>query len=250
MTSSSPNSSLQFKIHNSKFKILFNPWFYPLATCFLLVFLFAFRQNIDFDTGFHLRTGQWILHNHALPQKDAFTYTSTQNDYLDAHWLYQVACYFLERFSGYQGIGLAHLLFILAAFGLTAYRMKLAGSPPWAYSLLLFPATIAMETRFLDRPEIISWVLLILTMLILDLRMTHNRNLLFFLPLLQLFWVNIEGLFILGWVSMSAYFLSGWIHNRRLDLPLLKFSLLACGASFLNPYFLKGVAYQIGRAHV
>ncbi len=37
--------------------------------------------------GFHLRAGQWILQNHAFPDKDLFTYTVNQNDYVDLHWL-------------------------------------------------------------------------------------------------------------------------------------------------------------------
>src|SRR5579883_1882352 len=99
-------SSTQMKIHNSKFKILFDPWTYPLAACFILLFLFAFRQNVDLDMGFHLRTGQWILQNHAVPQKDTFSFTSNQNDYPDPHWFYEVICYGLYQAFGYPGIGL------------------------------------------------------------------------------------------------------------------------------------------------
>ncbi len=213
--------------------------------CFFLVFLFAFRQNIDFDMGFHLRTGQWILQNHAFPQKDLFTYTVNQNDYIDLHWLYQVICYSLYRTSGYAGLSLFHLLLILLAFGLTVLRMRLTGPPPWVYTLLLLPTIIAVEIRFLDRPETLSWVLLILTLLVLDLRLNHNRNFLYLLPWLQLFWVNIEGLFILGWIAMGAYLLTNWFHYKRFDRPLLKFTLASCAATLLNPYFLRGVAFPL-----
>ncbi len=55
---------------------------------------------------------------------------------------------------------------------------------------------------------------MILTLLVLDLRLDHNRNFLYLLPLFQLFWVNIEGLFILGWVVLGAYLLTaGFISN-------------------------------------
>jgi tetratricopeptide (TPR) repeat protein len=220
-----------------------SPWLYPLLACFLLAFLFAFRQNIDFDMGFHLRAGQWILQNHAFPQKDVFTYTVNQNDYIDLHWLYQVTCYLLYRLGGYAGISLFHLLLTLLAFALTVARMRLAHPPPWAYTLLLLPTLIATEIRFLDRPEILSWVLLVLTLLVLDLRLDHNRNFLYLLPLFQLLWVNIEGLFILGWVAMGAYLVTNWFNFKRFDRPLLKYTLASLTATFLNPYFLKGVAF-------
>lgn len=222
-----------------------SPWFYPLAACFILLFLFAFRQNVDFDMGFHLRGGQWIVQNHAFPQKDLFTFTSNQNDYQDPHWLYQVACYLLYLAGGYPAIGFFHLLFILAAFGLTAYRLRLAQAPPWALPLLLAPAVVASEIRFLYRPEIVSWVLLALTLWVLDLRVNRQKNLLFLLPLFQLIWVNVEGLFILGWVVMAAYLFSTWFHERRLDRSLLRYSLLSAAASLLNPYFFKGVLFPL-----
>jgi hypothetical protein len=220
-----------------------SPWVYPLAACFLLIFLFAFRQNIDYDMGFHLRAGQWILQNHVFPQKDTFTFTSTQNDYQDPHWLYQVICYLLYLMGGYSAIGFLHLVLILAAFGLTLFRMSLAKVPLWLCVLLLLPAVLTTEIRFLDRPEIVSWALLILTLLVLDLRWNRQRNLLYLLPLFQLLWVNIEGLFILGWVVMGAYLFSGWFHERRLDRSLLKCGLFSMAAAFVNPYFWKGVLF-------
>lgn len=220
-----------------------SPWFYPLAACFLLIFLFAFRRDIDYDIGFHLRAGQWILENHSFPQKDVFTYTVNQNDYVDLHWLYQVAEYLVYQGGGYAGLSLVHLVLILAAFSLTVLRMRLENPPPWAYAFLLLPAVLAIEIRFLVRPEIVSWVLLIFTLLILDLRANHQRNFLFLLPLIQVLWVNVEGLFILGWVAMGAYWIGGWIHSKRPDPALLKFGLLSLAADLLNPYFLRGVFF-------
>ena len=222
-----------------------SPWFYPFAACFLLLFLFACRQNVDFDMGFHLGGGRWIVQNHAFPPKDLFTFTSNQNDYQDPHWLYQVACYGLYLAGSYPAVGLFHLFFILAAFGLTAYRIRLAPVPLWCCVLLLLPAVIADEIRFLYRPEIVSWVFLILTLWVLDLRMNRQKNLLVLLPLLQLVWVNFEGLFILGWVAMGAYLFSGWFHERRLDRPLLKYCLLSAAASLLNPYFFRGLLFPL-----
>jgi hypothetical protein len=220
-----------------------SPWFYPLLACFLLLFLFAFRMDVDYDMGFHLRAGEWILQHHAIPRKDSFTYTVRGSEYIDLHWLYQAACYGLYRLAGYPLLSLAHLLLILAAFALTAFRMERTGAPSWALPLLLFPTALAVELRFLDRPETVSWVLLALTLLVLDLRMNHNRNFLFLLPLFQLLWVNVEGLFFLGWAAMGAYGLSNRVHRRRFDRQLFKYGLAAFAADLLNPYFLKGLAF-------
>src|SRR5581483_11304780 len=165
-------------------------WSFPLVCLFLLAFLFVFHRNFDFDLGYHLRAGQWILENHAFPQKDNFTFGAAGHDYLDLHWLYQILCFLLFKIGSYPLISLAHQSAILLAFGLTAYRVLERSDKPWIALGLLTPALIAMEIRFLDRPEVFSWVLLILTLFVLDLRLEKNRNFLFLVPLFQLLWVN------------------------------------------------------------
>jgi hypothetical protein len=210
---------------------------------FLLAFLFAFHRNFDYDLGYHLRAGQWILENHAFPREDRFTTGAAGHEYLDLHWFYQVLCFLLYKLGSYPLISLAHLGAVLTAFGLTAWRMGTRVQRPWIPLLLLTPALVAMELRFLERPELFSWVLLILTLVVLDLRLEKDRNLLFLLPLFQLVWVNMEGLFILGWAAMAAYFLTNWFHYKRVDRSLLKWGALSIASGFLNPYFLKGVMF-------
>ena len=42
---------------------------------FLAVFAMSARVSIDSDTWWHLRAGQWIVENRAVPQVDPFSYT-------------------------------------------------------------------------------------------------------------------------------------------------------------------------------
>lgn len=216
-----------------------------MSVCFALIFLFASRLNVDYDLGFHLKTGEWILRHLAFPNKDVFTYSVPQNVYTDSHWLYQVGLVLIYRAWNYAGLSFLNALLILAVFTLTFSRMRRTGCPAWALFLLLFPAILAMEIRFLVRPEVMSWFFLVLDLAVLDLWAENRKNLLFILPLIQLVWANSEGLFVLGWGVMGAYLLSFFLHSRRLDLPLLKAFLLSIALSFLNPYFLKGVAFPL-----
>lgn len=228
---------------SSRKNVPLKPWLLSLAACFILLLLFACRQDVDYDLGFHLRAGQWILQNHAFPSKDTFTYTVNQNDYIDLHWLYQVGIYLLYGLTGYAGLSVMNILLILTVFSLTIRRMRRTGCPDWALFFLVLPSVLCLEIRFIIRPEMVSWVLLAVTLLVLESRWNKRANFLFLLPLIQCLWANIEGLFVLGWVVMGTYVLSGLFHNRRWDRPLLKVSLLSLAASALNPYFLKGLAF-------
>lgn len=218
-------------------------WFYPLAACFILAALFSARQINDYDIGFHLRTGQWVVEHHGVPEKDSYTYTATQHDYTDMEWLYETGLFFLYRLFGYPALTLFNVFLILSTLGLVVLRMRLTAAPAWLYPLLLAWAIFAMETRFIVRPEILTWVLLALTLWVLEERWVGGKNLLFLLPVLQLLWVNTEGLFVLGWFVMAAYLASGRLRDKRIDPMLLKYSLGSCAVTLLNPYFGKGLAF-------
>jgi tetratricopeptide (TPR) repeat protein len=219
------------------------PWFYGLLSCFLLLTLLACRLIADYDLGFHLKGGQWIVENRAFPAKDTFTYTVNGRDYIDLHWLYQVLLYGLYLFGGYSLLSIANIVLIILAFLIVFKRMCLTGAPLWICVVLLAAALLASEIRFQTRPEVLSWVYLGLTLWVLDERMNRRKNLLFLLPLIHLAWVNTQGLFAVGWIVMVFYLVSGFFHADNLDKGLLKYSGLAAAVCLLNPYFLKGAAF-------
>jgi hypothetical protein len=220
-----------------------DPWAWSLALCFALVFLFAARKSLDFDLGFHLASGRWIIQHVEVPQQDTFTYGAAGHEYLDSQWLYQVFAYLLDRLGGYRLLTVCHLALILLAFALTAVRLSLYGCPRWIQALLILPATLAMEIRFLARPEILSWVFLVAILLALDLYRRGKTGVLFLLPVIFLFWANIEGLFPLGWAVIVAYLLTGYFETNRLDMALFKTFWASVGVTLVNPYGYKMVTF-------
>ncbi len=215
-----------------------------MAACFVLIALFTCRQDLDFDIGFHLRAGQWILQHGSLPRLDPFTYTVSTHPYIDMLWLYEIACYGLNQLGGLILLSVVHDLLLLAAFGLLFSRLLKTHAPLGAQVLLLFLMALCVELRFLMRPEILSWIFLLLTLTALDQRQIGPPSrLLFLLPLLQIIWVNTEGLFILEWVVLGVYLVSDWIIERRAPKLLLQTLALTLAASLANPYFLKGALF-------
>lgn len=218
-------------------------WLIPLCLVFLFGMLLATRQIGDPDIGFHLRGGQWMLENMKFHSQDVFTYTVTGNDYTAMYWLYQIILYAIFCLAGYGGLTLFNTMLIACVLLLMLWRMRSAGIPVWTAALSLFAAVLALEFRFLYRPEIITWIMLLLTLILLDEYYERRGSHLYLLPVIQLVWVNFHGLFILGWVVIAAYFMSVWVHRKAIDRPMLKWSLLSVAASFINPYFFRGVAF-------
>ena len=105
------------------------PWRYALAAVFVLLVVFTARYLSDADLGYHLRGGQWILEHHRFPSKDTYTYTRSNADYLDLHWLYQILIYATYVIGGYTALSLLNIVLVAAAFALAAKRVQMTGAP-------------------------------------------------------------------------------------------------------------------------
>ena len=225
---------------NINWKELFrSKWLLPLVFLTILIVLFSFREIYNYDLGFHLRGGQWITENLSVPDKDVYTYTVNNNEYVDMHWLYQVMVYGIYSLFSYTGVTLMNTIFILIVFYLLFKRMMFYGVPTGlSISIMLF-ALLSMQIRFHFRPEILTWVGILLILILMDQYFYFKKKLLFFLPIVMVFWVNVQSLFILGLFIIGAYFLSIWIHEKKFDTYLFKWSFASFLITFLNPYFEK-----------
>ncbi len=217
-----------------------NAWVVALVSGFVLLALLATRYLGDTDLGYHLRGGQWILEHRAFLSRDVYTYTRSTADYLDLHWLYQVLIYTTYRAGGYVSLSVLNIALIGAVFAVTQKRLQMTGAPLWTCAPLLLLAILASEVRFHMRPEILSWLFMSLMLLVLELRRSHGRNVLFLLPVIQVIWTNCEGLFGIGWGVMGFYLVADLVHSAKLDKTLWRYSTAAIASSLINPYFIRG----------
>ncbi len=219
------------------------PWVWALLSCFLLIVLLGSRLILDLDLGFHLKGGQWIIQNYCVPTQDTYTYTVSGNEYLDIHWLYQVLLYLLYIAGSYPLLSVFNITLIVSVFVITYIRTRLSGAPSYINVPLMILAVYICEHRFQIRPEILSWVFLGTLILILERHASGKRAPLYLLPVIQILWTNVEGLFVLGWAVMGIFIVSSWIHSRSWNWRLVGYCTLAFAGSLLNPYLFQGMAY-------
>lgn len=195
----------------------------------------------DSDFWWHLKTGQFIVEHHALPVPDPFAYTTalaspaypgeeaTRHFNLTHEWLSQVLVYFVYRAGGLAGVVLLRAL-LLAVFCACAGLIVWRRTRNFYASLAVALATAAVARGFtLDRPYLWTFLLLALTILILD----SNRHL-WLLPPLFLFWANCHGGFFLGWIAIAAYSAETLL-RRRPDRTLYLAGASAILLSGVNP---------------
>lgn len=235
---------------------------FTLSECLLpaLLFVWTFLSLIfplyDTDFWWHLRTGEWILAEGRVPQIDLYTFTDADRPWIDLHWGFQILVTWLYRLGGANLIILAKAAVITCAVAITFFSTGQGWS--WERRVLCWiPAVICISGRGYERPEFLSQLFLALWLWIV-FRLEQTPRLVWFLPAIQLVWVNCHALFILGLVIAGCGILD-WIIRGLLggqfglsalsadELRSLRTrvfaGLAAVCASLCNPYFEEGALF-------
>jgi hypothetical protein len=186
-------------------------WVLAALGALLLLSIFT-SESGDSDTWWHLKTGQYIVQNHKLPAPDPFAWTTylgkpaypgeetTRYFNLTHEWLAQVMFYAAYAARGFGGLVLLRAFWLTAfcaAGGLIVYRRT--GSYYRALGAAFSILTV-MRLFVADRPQIVTYLFLAVTILLLE-----SRRHLWLLPPLLLVWANCHAGFIMAWVVMGAY---------------------------------------------
>ena len=210
----------------------------------------------DFDVWWHLRTARLIVESHAVPKVDVLTYTNAGRPWIDLYWFFQLVL------GGLYKLGGASALVLMKAIGgvlvvYLAWLSRRRGGRHWPLLLVWLPALIVVSGRLCERPELFSLIYLAGYFAVLA-NASEKPRILWFLPLVQVLWVNSHGFFVLGPLVWAAYFADWLVDGLRprevpVPRPPLKVAALAGGASLLacvvNPYGLHVVDLPLQQFH-
>src|SRR5262245_32071893 len=80
-----------------------------------LIVAFTVREPlIEHDTGWHIRTGQWVLEHRAAPTVDPFSTVGDDRPWIAYSWLFGVLLETIHRNFGMTGILLLRVVLSLA----------------------------------------------------------------------------------------------------------------------------------------
>lgn len=201
-------------------------------------FLAGFHTLQDFDLGWQLATGRWVVQHHRVFSVDVFSYTA-----VDRPWMYPAlsgVVFYLSFLAG--GYGLLSWLGAIACAGTVALLLR-NGSIPTAVLALMAVPLIANRTQ--PRAEMFTTILFAAFLGLLWSHFRGARSTLWLLPLLMILWVNLHPGFAAGLLLCVAYigtelleFVSAHgrgaaLHRLRGAWPWLAFT---CAATFVNPW--------------
>ncbi len=232
-------------------------WIYVIPLL-LFTFIISICHIRTLDLWWHLKTGEWIIQNRAIPHQDVFSYTAAGKPWISHEWLFGLIAFGTYRLGGEAGIILGKALLVTLLMGLGAGLAKIRRVRPGIAVLLLAAAYAASRMRLFERPELFSLALALAFLLFYE-KSNSRPAALAALPALQLLWVNLHGgTALLGWVLAGTLLFdriwtlkqaSGRLSNieaGRLFPHLAAFSGVLL-VSFLNPHGHKALFYGLLR---
>jgi hypothetical protein len=165
----------------------------------------ALQPVSEFDTWWHLRTGQWIVEHGALPDTDRFTGFGQGKPWVAYSWLFGLLLYGLHQALGLRGI-LLYRVVLAVALVAGIQRLVSRRGVGFALTAALVPAAAIALTPLLvgERPGLFTILFVALTLdAVLRLREGTASWTVWLLPLCYALWANIHiqfvhGLFLLG----------------------------------------------------
>ena len=188
-------------------------WLPSLSDCLflsLLVWLFlagpAGWQALlaDGDTGWHIRTGQFILDGGVLPQRDLFSFSKPEAPWFAWEWLSDVALGWLERQAGLKGVVLAAAVAACASMTLVFRQMLWRGAGLLVALAACLLGAGASTIHYLARPHVFTLLLLPASMWLLERDRRRPSAAVWALVPLAALWVNVHGGFLALLVCLAA----------------------------------------------
>lgn len=234
-------------------------FFLPSIATIFFVALFltlSFKLGIkllkDCDTGYHIRTGEYILETFSIPRYDIFSFTPPSNEWINTAWLSDLIMHLLHKSFGLTGVVIFFALLISLVYYLLFNAIRRYNANIISTSFIVLWVLLSSQMHWLARPHIFSWIFVVIWYYLLDSLWYNHRNYLYFLPPVMLLWVNMHGSFVLGFILIAIYLLGSlisisrvtykglWIRKRK----VLGLTTIACVlVSFINPYSYRVLFY-------
>jgi hypothetical protein len=211
----------------------------------VLAFLLACNQLADYDTWWHLRTGE-LIPSRGIPETDWFSFSSADRVWIDVHWGFQVLITAVHQRAGIAG------LVLLQATIVTLLLLVLIGGtwragPGWLRWSVLLVMLVAVSGRFNVRPELLSMLFVGLDLVILW-HASQRPGLIWWLVPIQLLWSNVQSLYVLGPILLGVFVLEAILGGRARQVGggrLLLASALVGGACLVSPYGIGNVLFLL-----
>jgi hypothetical protein len=220
-----------------------------LVILFPIFFVMLKMQGVstllgDGDTGWHIRTGDWILQHRRVPHADFFSFSKPGQPWFAWEWGWDVCFAWIHQHGGLAAVVFVNIVLLGAIFA-SLFRLVRRQCSNDLISIVVTLLVLAgTSLHWLARPHLVSWLFLLLFSHILSRASQGRTGILWWLPFLMLLWTNFHGGFFVGIALVFTYAVDPLVRAlsgprpRRFAEPM---PFMICGVaclliSFVNPY--------------
>src|SRR5260370_3539348 len=158
---------------------------------------FGWQQLLlDGDTGWHIRTGDYIISHGAVPHVDLFSWSMPGADWFAWEWLTDVICSRIFLVLGMKGIVLYSGLLITLFATIVLRHMLWRGANAFASMGLTLIMMGAASVHYHARPHLITLVFFALSLWLIDADRRQPSRRIWLLVPLTVVWTNMHGGFL------------------------------------------------------
>lgn len=169
------------------------------ALAILYAFVAGLRTVADFDVGWMLATGRYIVQHHTFPARDVLSYTANGNVFRYPV-LSPLLLYGLFAAGGFAALSFLNAIAAAGVVAVVAWRdAPIAG-------ILAIIAVPLIALRTAPRADLFTTVLFSVFLIILWRYHVEGTGSLWLLPVLMVAWVNLHPGFVAGLALCMAYF--------------------------------------------
>src|SRR3989338_3877329 len=204
-----------------------NLFLFILVFVLLGSFLIHSLDTIGQDIGRHLKIGEIIWQMNfgegsgakpgisvEVPKTNLFSFTEPDFQFINHHWLSEVIFFGIFSWAGFTGLILVKTFLVSVAF-LSLFIITQRYSKFWPLMVSFLLSVFIFIQRTEVRPEIFSFVILAFFLFALfKAKLEKNYFYLWFLPILELFWVNLHIYFFIGPFLISAFLIDRLVFKK------------------------------------
>ena len=195
------------------------------ALFYLAIFFILLNNSFSYmdpDLGWHLRVGEQVLADKAVPNLELYNYTLEGEAWVDHEWLLNAATYWIYENYGYPALNIFFaLLIVIALIILNVLTQKYALKKKNGFIFIIIFQTLGVIASLphlgVRMQEITLLNVAILLFIIYHYEKNHSWKILFWLLPLFYLWASMHGGFLIG-----IFILFFWALIKLIEILLLK----------------------------
>jgi hypothetical protein len=197
------------------------------------------------DLAYHLKVGELIVAERAVPRTDVLAWTTAGQPWLDQNWGAQLALYGIWRLGGLPLLTVASTLCAVATWGLVAAACRRRTANLRLIAGAMLAGYAAAAAGLSPRPQLFSMLLFAAELYLLEVARTRPRVALA-IPLLMALWANLHGAFVVG-VGLLVIEVAAavWRRDRSGAARYLLVTVASLAGLLVNPWGVRVLGYAI-----